>query len=175
MRPPFSSANDGDDDGDGIALACDPDLLAKKEVLLVTGFDLATSNALIIRNGGLGNDAFSASSSSNGLVMTRDNFNAVWATQGVNVAGIAASGYREVDIVFDATTATGETNGTYCALGKATSEYPQLYARSRPEADKALQNILRAFASKSSAPASCAHPRTTHSCRRPRARTPQEA
>lgn len=42
--------------------------------------------------------------------------------------------------MFDATVTNSETNGTYCVLGKGTSDYVQLYARSRPDADKVLQS-----------------------------------
>jgi hypothetical protein len=45
--------------------------------------------------------------------------------------------YREVGIVFDATVGIDEASGTYCVLGRMSTnpDYVQVYVRERPAAD----------------------------------------
>jgi hypothetical protein len=139
---PFSAANDGDTDGDGIASACDPDPALKNEVLLFEGFGPTTTAE--VNAATLMADAMHVSKDANGFssFLWGSDVNDVWVTVGVTVtAANTGAAYRELGLVFDLEADFNpEAYGTLCVIGHSSSDYLQVYASPNGASDFTLTN-----------------------------------
>jgi hypothetical protein len=127
---PFSAENNGDADGDGIAVACDPDPSVHNDVLMFEGFGPASMAELQYAT--IVSDAMHTAHDAGGasLFQWGQGVDNVWPLAGVRVTGANTSAnYRELGFVFDIEPDTAsEVFGTFCVLGKGSTEYVQAYA-----------------------------------------------
>lgn len=132
---PFDASNQGDADGDGISDACDPAPTLANTVLLFDGFG-SINPALIVRGGLITDDVWRPVMNDTNAVLWMTAADPIWVVAGVDVAGQTSASYREVGVVFDAMSGLDAVDGTYCALGRSSVDYVQVFTRSRPDNDQ---------------------------------------
>jgi hypothetical protein len=139
---PYSPTNDGDFDGDGIADTCDPDTSTPNRVLLFDGF-AALNTSLTVTGGTFGNDLWTPTPTTSNAILAPAGADPVWIVAGVDVQGVDVTGYHEVGVIFDAIPEGNEPAGTYCVLGRVSSEdYVEVYIRDRPSNDAPISNAV---------------------------------
>ncbi|HEY5943926.1 MAG TPA: hypothetical protein VIV40_00465 [Kofleriaceae bacterium] len=135
---PFDVDNAGDADGDGIADGCDPDPDQVDDVVMFSGFEVASRGELTIVDGSYDADSFRATGTGAAALLWNGAPDATWIVAGIDVDSLEATSYREVGLVLDAAlTSSSQVNGTICVLGRDyfDRDYAEVYTRNRPLSD----------------------------------------